>query len=231
MIKTILVVDDEEKIRDVVLSYLKNDGYHTLEAETGEQALEYVRKGNVDLVILDLMLPDLTGEKVCNQIRQQSSIPILMLTAKVTDEDRIQGLSMGADDYVIKPFNPRELMARVRAILRRTSDDTLLADRISFHNEALAIDTKLHQVYKGGSLVNVTPNEYKLLITLARHPERYFTREDLIEKVLGFDFEGDARTIDQHIKNLRHKIEANPKDPQFIMTVYGLGYRFAGGVK
>jgi DNA-binding response OmpR family regulator len=227
--KTILIVDDEEKIREVVASYLQNEGYATLESGTGNKALELVRGGNVDLLILDLMLPDMSGEDVCRVIRQFSPVPVIMLTAKVSEDDRVQGLTLGADDYVVKPFSPRELTARVKAILRRAQDDTLLAEIISFHNDDLVIRPIKHEVYKIGNLISLTPNEYKLLLIMAHHPNRTFTREELIEKVLGFDFEGDTRSIDQHVKNLRQKIESDPKKPQYIVTVFSVGYRFTGG--
>lgn len=227
--KTILIVDDEEKIREVVASYLQNEGYATIQSGTGNKALELVRGGNVDLLILDLMLPDMTGEDVCRAIRQFSPVPVIMLTAKVSEDDRVQGLTLGADDYVVKPFSPRELTARVKAILRRTQDDTLLAEIISFHNDDLVIRPMKHEVYKIGNLISLTPNEYKLLLILAHHPNRTFTREELIEKLLGFDFEGDTRSIDQHVKNLRQKIESDPKKPKYIVTVFSVGYRFTGG--
>ncbi|MDQ0876570.1 two-component system response regulator ResD [Paenibacillus sp. V4I3] len=227
--KTILIVDDEEKIREVVASYLQNEGYATIQSGIGNKALDLVRGGNVDLLILDLMLPDMSGEDVCRAIRQFSPVPVIMLTAKVSEDDRVQGLTLGADDYVVKPFSPRELTARVKAILRRTQDDTLLAEIISFQNDDLVIRPMKHEVYKIGNLISLTPNEYKLLLILAHHPNRTFTREELIEKVLGFDFEGDTRSIDQHVKNLRQKIEADPKKPQYIVTVFSVGYRFTGG--
>lgn len=227
--KTILMVDDEDKIRDVVVSYLQKHGFRTLEAGTGTEALQTIRRDRVDLVILDLMLPDIPGEQVCQTIRQQSSVPILMLTAKVDKSSRIQGLNIGADDYVIKPFDPHELVARVRAILRRSDDHHLLADRISFNNGELVIDATQHKVFLHGRPVNLTPSEFKLLLVLARHPQRQFHREELVERVLGFDFEGDVRAIDQHVKNLRQKIEPDPKQPTYIQTVYGIGYRFTGG--
>ncbi|WP_248928345.1 response regulator transcription factor [Paenibacillus hamazuiensis] len=227
--KTILIVDDEEKIREVVVSYLQKDGFLTIEAGTGKNALELVHGGNIDLVILDLMLPDLSGEEVCRAIRQFSPVPVIMLTAKISEDDRVQGLSLGADDYVLKPFSPRELIARVKANLRRAFDDRLLAETISFQGGDLVIHPSKHEVFKAGRPVRLTPNEYKLLITFARHPQRTFTREELVEKVLGFDFDGDARAIDQHVKNLRHKIESNPKNPLYVITVFGVGYRFSGG--
>ncbi|BAU28356.1 DNA-binding response OmpR family regulator [Aneurinibacillus soli] len=226
--KSILIVDDEEKIREVVVSYLEKEGFRTVEAQTGLSALQVVKEEAVDLVVLDLMLPDISGEEVCQQIRKISSVPVLMLTAKVAEEDRVIGLTLGADDYVIKPFSPKELVARVKAILRRSSEQNLLADRISFSNGELVIDTAQQMIVKHGDSINLTPNEYKLLVVLARHPQRSFTREELIEKVFGYSYEGDARTIDQHIKNLRQKIEPDPKQPKYVCTVYGTGYKFVG---
>lgn len=223
--KNVLIVDDEEKIREVIVSYLNKEGYHTREAATGTEALEILRSEPVHLIILDLMLPDLPGEEICQQIRRFSAVPILMLTAKSAEDERIQGLLMGADDYVVKPFSPREVVARVKAILRRSEQD-LLAERLAFGE--LLIDTGQRKVFRHGQMVNLTPMEYKLLLILARHPHRAFSREELIEKLFGFDYEGDLRTIDQHVKNLRHKIEPIPSDPMYIQTVYGFGYRFVG---
>lgn len=231
VMKTILVVDDEEKIRDVMVSYLNKEGFKTLEAATGKEALYTLQNLPVDLVILDLMLPDMEGELVCQTIRQNHSVPILMLTAKVSENNRIKGLSIGADDYVTKPFDPREVVARVRAILRRTDDRHLLADRIAFNNGHLVIDSLKRIVLRNGEPVNLTPNEYSLLLALAKYPQRHFSREELADKVLGYEFEGDIRTIDQHVKNIRHKIEPDPKNPRYIVTVYGYGYRFSGGAR
>lgn len=227
--KTIMIVDDEDKIRDVIASYLHKDGFHCLEAGTGADALDRLRKDAIDLIVLDLMLPDMSGEQVCQTIRSQSAVPILMLTAKIAEENKIHGLTIGADDYMTKPFDPRELAARVRAILRRTDDYRLPADRVSFRNGELVIDSAQNEVFRQSKKVNLTPSELKLLLVMARHPERRFTREELVEKVLGFDFEGDARAIDQHVKNLRQKIEPDPGKPTYIQTVYGTGYRFIGG--
>jgi two-component system response regulator ResD len=229
--KTILMVDDEEKIRDVVVSYLKKEGFRALEAATGNEALNALQNQSIDLVILDLMLPDMDGELVCQTIRQMNSVPILMLTAKVSENNRIKGLSIGADDYLTKPFDPREVVARVRAILRRTDDSHLLADHLSFNHGQLEIDSLKHTVFCHGEPVHLTPNEYKLLLALAKYPQRHFNREELVDKVLGYEFDGDIRTIDQHVKNIRHKIEQDPKKPRYIVTVYGSGYRFAGGAK
>jgi DNA-binding response OmpR family regulator len=227
--KTILIVDDEPKLMEVVSSYLRKDGYLTLEASNGKDALHYMSTKTVDLIILDLMLPDMSGEEICQTIRRQFSVPILMLTAKVNEEDRIKGLSIGADDYMIKPFSPRELVLRVKTILRRSGDGELLAEKITYNDGELTIAANKQEVYVKGHLVNLTPNEYKLLITFARHPNRIFSRDELIEKILGFDYEGGTRTIDQHVKNLRQKIESNPKAPKYIVTVFAMGYKFTGG--
>ncbi|WP_211316593.1 response regulator transcription factor [Desmospora activa] len=225
--KTILIVDDEEKIREVLASYLSHAGYQTLEAATGKEAIEAQRNQSVDLVILDLMLPDRSGEEVCQEIRRQSAVPILMLTAKVEEQHRIEGLSIGADDYVIKPFSPREIVARVQAILRRSGED-LLAERISFQDGELIVDTGAKTVYKQGDPIHLTPIEYRLVQILARNPKRSFSREELVEKLFGFDYSGDTRTIDQHMKNLRNKVESDPKNPLYFKTVFGFGYRFDG---
>lgn len=225
----ILVVDDEEKVLEVVEAYLKNDGYDTYTAVSGIKALELFRTVNPDLIILDLMLKDMSGEEVCQIIRRQSRIPILMLTAKSHEDDRISGLSMGADDYLVKPFSPRELVVRVRAILRRVSPLEPLSDILSFEGEYLQIDTNRRQVRKEGLNVNLTPVEYKLLLLLASNPGRVFSRSELVEKVMGYDYEGYDRTIDTHVKNLRQKIEKNVKSPEFIKTVFGIGYKFEGG--
>lgn len=226
--KNILIVDDEKKIREVLSSYLVHAGYNTLEAGTGRKALDIHRETTVDLIILDLMLPDLTGEEVCREIRRQSAVPILMLTAKVEERHRLEGLAIGADDYVIKPFSPREVVARVQAILRRSADD-LLAERISFHDGDLTVDTRTKTVCKAGQPVHLTPIEYRLIQALARNPGRPFSREELVEKLFGFDYSGGERTIDQHVKNLRNKVESDPKNPTYFKTVFGLGYRFEGG--
>jgi len=224
--KNVLIVDDEPKIREVVASYLQKEGFQTLEAETGKEAIS--KSNQADFIILDLMLPDLSGENVCQTIRRQSSVPILMLTAKVMENERIEGLTVGADDYMMKPFSPRELVMRVKTILRRSTEGELLAETLSYEG-GLTIHTGKKEAYVEKERAGLTPNEYKLLVFMARNPERTFSRDELIERVLGIDFEGDSRTIDQHIKNLRHKIEQNPKEPVYILTTYGIGYRFSGG--
>ncbi|MGA4720628.1 response regulator transcription factor [Fictibacillus nanhaiensis] len=227
--KTILIVEDEPKLLDVVSSYLKKEGFNTLEALTANDAIHFIKNNSVDFVILDLMLPDMSGEALCQRIRQTHTLPILMLTAKVSEEDRINGLSLGADDYMVKPFSPRELVLRVKTILRRTGDEGLLAEQITYNKGELKVDAHKQEVYIHGDLVNLTPNEYKLLLTFGRHPNRVFSREELVEKILGFDYEGDTRTIDQHVKNLRSKLETDPKNPRYIVTVFGVGYKFTGG--
>ena len=227
--KRILVVDDEATIVDVVRAYLEKDGYAVFTAGDGRAALALVAKVAPAMVILDLMLPDLSGEDVCRQLRQESDIPILMLTAKDSEEDRVRGLGIGADDYLTKPFSPRELVARVRAILRRVhSDSEPQLDRLSFNDRELVIDLPRREVHRQGHAVNLTASEFKLLVALARHPGRVYSRFELINKVQGYDFEGYERTVDAHVKNLRQKLEDDARHPRFILTVYGSGYKFSG---
>lgn len=228
-VKKILVVDDESKIADVVKSYLEHGGYEVYTAYSGKRAIELFTEVNPDLIILDLMLPDISGEEICNRIRKNSSVPIIMLTAKVSDDEVIHGLDIGADDYVLKPFSPKQLLARVAAVLRRTVKETDTDEtKIIFENGDLVIDSFIHEIRKSGNIINLTPNEYKILLTMARYPKKTFTREELISMALGEDFEGFDRTVDTHIKNLRQKIEDDPKEPKYLMTVHGIGYRFAG---
>ncbi|AAM25604.1 two-component system OmpR family response regulator [Caldanaerobacter subterraneus subsp. tengcongensis MB4] len=229
MNKKILVVDDEIKILEVVKSYLEREGFSVITETNGNNVLDTFKKEKPDLVILDLMLPGISGEELCKRLRQFSNVPILMLTAKVQESDKINGFSIGADDYITKPFSPRELVMRVKAILRRTTDDVPLAEVMSFNNDDLVVDLRAHTVRKKGVVVNLTPNEFKILKILIRNPNRVFTREELIEKVMGFDYEGYDRTIDAHIKNLRQKIEDDTKNPVYIKTVYGVGYKFGDG--
>ncbi|HHW57909.1 MAG TPA: response regulator transcription factor [Clostridia bacterium] len=227
--KKIFVVDDEIKILEVVKSYLEREGFSVITETNGNNVLDTFKKEKPDLVILDLMLPGISGEELCKRLRQFSDVPILMLTAKVQESDKINGFSIGADDYITKPFSPRELVMRVKAILRRTTDDVPLAEVMSFNNDDLVVDLRAHTVRKKGVVVNLTPNEFKILKILIRNPNRVFTREELIEKVMGFDYEGYDRTIDAHIKNLRQKIEDDTKNPVYIKTVYGVGYKFGDG--
>lgn len=227
--KKILIVDDEMKIVEVVKSYLENSGYSVCEAYNGKEALDKFEKENPALIVLDLMLPDMTGEEICNTLRKKSRVPIIMLTAKVEEEDVLKGLNIGADDYVTKPFSPRQLVARVKTVLRRASDALVpLSSLISFNNDELVIDTLKYEVKRYGKIINLTPNEYKLLLTMVKYPDKTFTREELISIGLGEDFNGYDRTIDTHIKNIRQKIESDPKNPKYILTIHGIGYRFGG---
>lgn len=223
---TILVADDEPKIVDVISSYLQNAGYSVACAYTGHDAISIAETVNPSLVILDLMLPDVSGEEVCMHFRSTSSVPILMLTAKHAEGDRLQGLRLGADDYVTKPCSPKEVVARVDAILRRSHEREILASLLTYRNGDLVIDDDRQIALKGGSDASLTVMEYRLLATLCRHPGRVFSREELIERAFGMDYRGDSRAVDAHIKNLRSKIEDDAKRPLYIQTVYGMGYRF-----
>lgn len=228
-VKTILVVDDEPKIVEVVKSYLESSGYEVYTASNGEAALAAFLRIQPALIILDLMLPDISGEEVCRRLRIHSRVPIIMLTAKIQEEDILNGLDIGADEYVTKPFSPRQLVARVAALLRRVEDDAApLARVMSFYNDDLVIDFQSYEVKKNGNLVNLTPNEFKILGTLLKYPQKVFTREELIWYVIGEDFEGYNRIVDTHIKNLRQKIESDPHNPQYVLTVHGIGYKFGG---
>lgn len=224
--KNILVVDDEENIVKVLKAYLENEEYNVFTAYSGSEAIEIFDRETIHFVILDLMLPDLSGEEVCKKIRIKSQVPILMLTAKVEESDRIYGLDIGADDYMLKPFSPKELVARVRAILRRTESYDIKANILDFSSGDLIIDLNKMEVKKQGKLIDLTHTEYKILSLFAGNIGRAFTREDLIIKILGYDYEGYDRTIDTHIKNLRQKIE--DKNNKYILTVYGVGYKFTG---
>ncbi len=228
--QTVLIVDDEKGIVEVVRDYLLNAGFHVLEAYNGRDALALFDQMAPDLVVLDLMLPDITGEEVCRMIRRKSRVPIIMLTAKVAEADLLKGFNLGADDYVTKPFSPRQLLARIQAILRRVSDEAYtLADQLSFKNGDLVIDSLRHEVRKGGEPVSLTPIEFKILASLGKYPTKVFTREELISLALEDDYQGNDRVIDSHIKNIRQKIEDDTRDPQYIQTVHGVGYKFGGG--
>jgi DNA-binding response OmpR family regulator len=223
--KKVVVVDDDPSVQEVTRAYLERDGYLVYVAGTAAEGLAVAERVKPGLVVLDLMLPDRSGEDVCREIRERSDVPILMLTAKASEDERVAGLALGADDYLTKPFSPRELVARVRAILRRTQPETPLVAVLSFDDGALEIDTVQHEVRRDGEAVELTPNEYKLLQTLARYPGRVYSRFELINHVQGYDYEGYERTIDAHVKNLRKKIEPDPKHPRYVETVFGAGYR------
>ena len=226
---TILLVDDEVKIILVLKAYLKKEGYRVVTAQNGTEALEKAASEQPDLMVLDLMLPRLSGEEVCRRLRRHSRLPIIMLTAKAEARDRIEGLGLGADDYIVKPFSPQELLARIKAVLRRVKDDGgKLADILTFFHGDLVVDTLRHEVRFQDEKVHLTPTEYRILSIMARSPGRVFSREQLTEMVHGYNYEGFERTIDAHIKNLRQKLEAGSGTNPVIHTVYGMGYRFEG---
>ena len=222
--KRILIVDDEERIVQTVKAYLDQEGFKTYTASDGEEALHAFEEKGPDLIVLDLMLPRLSGIEVTKKIRATSNVPIIMLTAKVSEADRVVGLELGADDYVVKPFSPRELVARVRAVLRRIDGDTGTAERIV--SGGLDIDLKTREVKVNGVEIELTPTEFDLLAFLAHHPGQVFTRLQLLREVQGYTYDAFARTIDTHVKNLRRKIEEDPKEPHYLLTVHGVGYRF-----
>ncbi len=221
----ILVVEDEKKISDIVAMYLEKEGFRTTVADTGKKAMKLIHEP-FSLMIIDLMLPDISGEDLCKTVRQSSDVPIIILTAKSGEEDRIKGLGLGADDYVIKPFSPRELVARVKAHLRRTRK--MEKKVLSFNNGLLVMDTENYEIKRDGVPGTLTSTEFRILLFLAERPGRVLSRLQLINMVQGYDFEGYDRTIDAHVKNLRHKIGDDQKKPVFIKTVYGVGYKFIG---
>jgi DNA-binding response OmpR family regulator len=227
--KTILVVDDEPKIIEAVSSFLESKGFAVLSAESGNQALEIFERENISLAILDLMLPDVSGEEVCRRIRSRSRMPIIMLTAKPGENSLLAGLGIGADDYMTKPFSIKELYARIDAILRRSEDDLrpLLARR-SFNNGDLAVDFEQNVFKKRQAALALTPSETRILAALIKYPGKVFSRSELIDIALGEDFDGYDRAVDSHVKNLRQKIEDDPKNPKYVLTVHGFGYKFGG---
>jgi DNA-binding response OmpR family regulator len=230
--KTVLIVDDEVKIVEAVEAYLKNSGYITLVSFDGRDALEKFDEFNPDMVILDIMLPFISGETICKKIREKSRVPVIMLTAKVHEDDKIRGLVIGADDYITKPFSPRELVARVDSLFRRYNEFGIspLFNRVSWNNGDLSVDFDSYTIKKQGATVNVTPNEFKIFATLVKHPNKAYSREELIDQAFGMDFDGFSRTIDSHVKNLRAKIEGTDTEPVYILTVRGIGYKFGGVV-
>jgi DNA-binding response OmpR family regulator len=221
---TILVVDDERKIAQLVRDYLENAGYRVVLAYDGKTAMAQFRYEQPDLVVLDLNLPGMDGIDVARAIRQGRNTPIIMLTARVEETDRIVGLELGADDYVTKPFSPRELVARVRAVLRRAGDSEPPSPLVRIRD--LALDLEKRTVTRGEEAIDLTTTEFDLLTVLARQPGRVFSRTELLDRVQGTAFEGYERTIDVHVKNLRRKLELDPHHPTYVLTVYGAGYRF-----
>lgn len=220
----ILIIEDEQKIADLLKAYLEKEGYTVVYASTGESGLSLL-KDSINLVILDLKLPDIDGEDICKLIRENSDVPIIMLTARSAEEDKIRGLNIGADDYVIKPFSPREVVARVSALLRRITNNK---HRYSFNDRALVIDFDAGEVMVNGENALLTPTEFKIIKHISSRPGQVFTRLQLVNTILGYDFEGYDRTIDAHIKNIRHKIDKKIAIKSFIKTVYGVGYKFNG---
>jgi len=222
--KRVLVVDDDTKTVELVKLYLERDGYRVLTAYDGIEALRLARESHPDLIVLDLMLPGIDGLEVCRTLRSESDVPIIMLTARTTDQDKLTGLELGADDYMTKPFSPRELAARVRTVLRRLPGERGPAQ---VWQGELMVDFHKHEATLANRPLNLTSVEFKLLGVLAREPGRVFSRAQLIEQAIGPDFEGFDRTIDVHILNLRRKLEPDPGHPRYVKTVYGVGYKFS----
>ena len=220
----ILIIEDEKSVSEILEAYLKKEGYGVYYTENGLEGIEVFRKEKIDLVILDLMLPDIDGEEVCKILRRISDVYIFMLTAKSTLSDKIEGLNIGADEYLTKPLSPRELTARVNALFRRVGGDK--DNIISFDDDKITIDIDKRVVNLNGEEVNLTPNEFDILYVLASNRGKVFTREAIIERVFGIDFDGSDRIVDVHIKNLRKKIEEDSKEPKYIITVTKLGYKF-----
>ena len=226
----ILVVDDDTNICELLRLYLTKEGYQVTTANDGEEGLEKFNQLKPDMVLLDVMMPKMDGLEVCRRIRKAGNTPVMMLTAKGEVEDRIIGLELGADDYLVKPFSPRELVARARALLRRVHADSEPQREVLEFGE-LTIDVSGHKVLVNNEEIDLTASEFKLLTTLSRYPGRVYSRMELVEKVLGYDFEGYERTIDSHVKNLRAKIGDNPRSPKWLHTVHGVGYRFEDPTK
>jgi len=222
--KRVLVVDDDVKTVELVKLYLNRDGYIVLTSYDGTDALRLARESHPDLIVLDLMLPGMDGLEVCRTLRDESDVPIIMLTARTTDDDKLTGLGLGADDYVSKPFSPKELAARVRAVLRRLPGERGPAE---IKRSELVMNFLKQEASVAGRPLNLTPVEFKLLGILAKEPGRVFSRAELVEKALGYDYKGFDRTIDVHILNLRRKLEPDPKHPKYIKTAYGAGYKFS----
>jgi len=224
----ILVVDDEPSIREVVGLYLRRDGHDVISATDGEEALEVFRESEPDLVVLDLMLPKMSGLEVCRRMRADRRVPLIMLTARGEEEERIVGLSLGADDYVVKPFSPRELAARVAAVLRRVEEPSGLVDQRVLSFDELQIDPNTRKVLVRGEPVTLTAREFDLLYRLASSPRRVYTRDQLMELVWGYTFSADTSTVTVHVRRLREKIEPDPAQPRYLHTVWGVGYKFGG---
>ena len=223
---TIFIVEDDPKIARVVKAYAEGAGYKARHFDRAGEALAAARAGLPDLVILDLMLPDMAGEEFFQDLKDLGDVPVIMVTSKSSEEERVAGLALGADDYVVKPFSPRELAFRIQAVLKRYKGTGKTAEICSFEGGRLTLDEQTFRATLDGKPVDLTSSEFRILLVLAAQPGRVHSREDLIGKALDYHFEGYDRTVDAHIKNLRKKIETDPRNPEFIQTVYGVGYRF-----
>jgi len=222
----VLIVDDEPSVHEVVRAYLEREGFIVLSATNGRDGLRLAEDRRPALIVLDLMLPDLPGEEIAREVRRRSDVPILMLTARSAEEDRVAGLELGADDYLTKPFSPRELVARIKAVLRRASDgDAPLLARMHLDEGSLVVDSDRHEVTLDGELMELTASEFRLLVALARHPGRVYSRAELVERLQGHASAGYERTVDAHVKNLRRKLGDDPRDPRYVVTVHGVGYK------
>lgn len=229
MLPPVLIVEDDIKLARIVKAYLEGADFRTVQASSVDEALQRAGTELPLAVILDLGLPDGSGEELCQSLKELGDFPVIMLTAKSSEEERLAGFALGADDYMVKPASPRELVCRLKAVLKRYERSSSAAGAItSFNNGALVLDSRRHQISKDGHAVAVTPTEFKLLLTLASTPGRTFTRDELVSRALGYQFDGYDRSIDAHIKNLRQKIEKDPRAPEYLKTVYGVGYLFAG---
>ena len=225
MASTVLILEDDPHTVEVVQLYLRRDGHHVLSATDGIAGLSLAREAQPDLIILDLMLPGMDGLEICRILRQEPDVPIVMLTARADEEDRLAGLDLGADDYVTKPFSPRELAARIRAVLRRSARDELEGGAARLDYESISMEMRQRTVHVDGTQIHLTPTEIRLLALLMREPGRTFSRDQIIDRVFGYDFEGFDRTVDSHVYSLRRKLEAAAGDKKYIHTIYGVGYR------
>lgn len=219
-------MDDDIKLVELLKTYFEKDGFDVLVAHDGKRALTMIQEAKPDIVVLDIMLPILDGWEVCRRVRRDSDIPIIMLTAREEETDRLVGLEIGADDYVTKPFSPREVVARVKVILRRVYKGVVKPELLKMGK--VVMDIERHEVKRNGQLLDLTPTEFKILELLASSPGRVFSRLQIVEQVQGYAFDGYERTIDAHVKNLRRKVEENPKEARYIQTVYGVGYKVVG---
>ena len=230
--KNILIVDDETMMREAVASYLEKQGYYVFQVENGQQALDLMEKEVISFVLLDLMLPDISGEEICSRIRKQSRVPIIMLTAKTMEDDMLNGLNLGADDYITKPFSLKHLYAWIQAVWRRSGHDLKpLTEKFSWNDGDLVINYNRKEMLKKGKNISLTPIEWKILSAFTKYPQKVFTRDELITAAFDMDFSGYDRVIDTHIKNLRKKIEDDPKNPIYLCTIHGIGYKFGGTIQ